>query len=310
MNFNNKLNIGFLGLMLILFSCMSDEKRKSEGFSWISETDTLHLVGKDVLSRPTAEIYNFAFTSEGDTIFFHTTDKGDGESGIAISSLTSSGWSKPRPAPFETDDFEEGHVSMSPDGKRLIFSSDRTDNLKGEPKSADDFFVVSQSSNWIDVKRISSTVKMSEKRGSLAKDGSFYYWAYQRGSGMYFFKAKISDDKIKDKQDARKMLFPDYSGENNPFVDPQHEYMLFAVYGRDERYDKEDIYISHRKNNSWSTPKILDEPINTKYNDTSPFVTPDGKYLFFVSDRLTSETDTIANRNLYVIKTDQLKALN
>jgi len=86
--------------------------------------------------------------------------------------------------------------------------------------------------------------------------------------------------------------------------------MLFAVYGRDERYDKEDIYISHRKNNSWSTLKILGEPINTKYNDTSPFVTPDGKYLFFVSDRLTSKTDTLANRNLYVIRTDQIKEID
>jgi hypothetical protein len=84
--------------------------------------------------------------------------------------------------------------------------------------------------------------------------------------------------------------------------------MLFAIYGRDERYDKEDIYISHRENNSWSTPEILGQPINTKYNDTSPFVTPDGKYLLFVSDRLTSKTDTISNRNLYVIRTDRLKA--
>ena len=84
--------------------------------------------------------------------------------------------------------------------------------------------------------------------------------------------------------------------------------MLFAVYGRDERYDKEDIYISYREKNTWSTPKILGEPISTKYNDTSPFVTPDGKYLFFVSDRLTSQTDTLENKNLYVIRTDQLNA--
>lgn len=82
--------------------------------------------------------------------------------------------------------------------------------------------------------------------------------------------------------------------------------MLFAVYGRDERYDKEGIYISHRENNSCSTPKILGEPVNTKYNDTSPFVSPDGKYLFFVSDRLTSKSDTLENRNLYMLKTSQL----
>ncbi|NBC57644.1 MAG: hypothetical protein GVY05_05085 [Bacteroidetes bacterium] len=52
------------------------------------------------------------------------------------------------------------------------------------------------------------------------------------------------------------------------------------------------------------------EPINTKYNDTSPFVTPDGKYLFFVSDRLTSQTDTLENRNLYVIKTNAMRTFD
>lgn len=191
MNFNNKLNIGFLGLMLILLSFMSFEKRKSEGFSWISETDTLHLVGKDVLSRPNAELYNFAFTSEGDTIFFHTKDKGDGEAGVAMSVFKNNVWSEPQPAPFETKTFSEGHVSMSPDGRRLFFASDRTENLQGQPKSADDLFVVSQSSGWSDAVRLTSTAEMSEKRGSLTKDGQFYYWAYQRGSGMFFLRQSL-----------------------------------------------------------------------------------------------------------------------
>ena len=43
------------------------------------------------------------------------------------------------------------------------------------------------------------------------------------------------------------MLFPNYTGENNPYVDPEHRYMLFAVYRLDDRYGKEVIYISKRK---------------------------------------------------------------
>ena len=162
------------------------------------------MLGTGSLSRPNAEIYNFAFTTTGDSIFFHTTDKGDGEPGAALSIHTNSGWTKPVPAPFETDGFDEGHLSMSPDGKQLIFSSDRTDDLKGTPNPADDFFRVTQSSGWTNVKRLISTTKMSEKRGSLANDGSFYYWAYQRGSGMYFFRAKIDNYRIKDKKKLEK----------------------------------------------------------------------------------------------------------
>lgn len=303
-------------LPIIIFQLMSCDVRKMQkeiynpsAYSWFKASDRLQLLGEVSLSRPTAEIYNFAFTAEGDTIFFHTTDKGDGEAGVAISTRTKSGWTQPKPAPFETEGFDEGHVSMSPDGKHLVFASDRTDDLKGKPKPADDFFVVSQSSGWTDAKRLTSTPKMSEKRGTLASDGAFYYWAYQRGSGMYFFEANLNKDhELRNNKDVAKMLFPDYGGENNPFVDPGHRYMLFAIYGRDDRYDKEDIYISKRQNNTWSEPQTLDEPVNTAYNDTSPFVSPDGQYLFFVSDRLTSPTDTLENRNLFLIKTNAIKA--
>lgn len=295
-----KTTYSLLLICLIFTSCT---QKADQAFDWVKPSNSLQILGEGTLSRESADLYNFAFTTEGDTIFFHTTDRGDGKAGIAISTRTKSGWTQPKPAPFETEDFDEGHVSMSPDGEHLIFTSDRTDDLKDEPKQADDFFVVSRSSGWTDVNRLTSTSKMSEKRGTLASDGTFYYWAYQRGSGMYFFKSHIDDNlHFAELQDAGKMLFENYKGENNPYIHPSKNYMLFAVYGKDDGYGKEDIYISRRENNSWTSPKNLGGVINTSGNDTSPYVSPDGRFLFFVSDRLTSETDTLSNRNLYVVK--------
>jgi len=303
--------ISNLQWILLIFITISCKQKPEQAFAWVKPSDSLQMLGEGSLSRESTDIYNFAFTKEGDTIFFHTTDKGDGKAGVAISTRTKSGWTQPEPAPFETEDYDEGHVSMSPNGKHLIFGSDRTDNLKGEPKPADDFFVVTQSSNWIDAKRLTFTSKMSEKRGTLASDGTFYYWAYQRGSGMYFFKSHIDDNlHFAEPQNAGKMLFENYKGENNPYIHPLKKYMLFAVYGKDDGYGKEDIYISRRTNNSWTNPKNLGSLINTKGNDTSPYITPDGKYLFFVSDRLTSQTDTLENRNLYVIKTNAMRTFD
>ncbi|SHE99910.1 WD40-like Beta Propeller Repeat [Psychroflexus salarius] len=303
-----KTKYSLLLIYLIFASCT---KKANQPFDWVNPSDNLQMLGEGKLSRFSADIYNFAFTIEGDTIFFHTTDRGDGKAGVAISTRTKSGWTQPKPAPFETENYDEGHVSMSPDGKHLIFTSDRTDDLKGEPKPADEFFVVSQSSGWTNAKRLTSTPKMSEKRGTLASDGTFYYWAYQRGSGMYFFKSQIDNNlHMAEPQDADKMLFENYKGENNPFIHPNKNYMLFAVYGKDDGYGKEDIYISKRKDDSWTRPKNLGNLINTNGNDTSPFVSPDGKYLFFVSDRLTSKSDTLENRNIYVIKTSHIKVFN
>jgi Tol biopolymer transport system component len=303
-----KTTYSFLLICLIFTSCT---QKADQAFDWVKPSDNLQMLGEGTLSRSSADIYNFAFTTEGDTIFFHTTDKGDGKAGVAISTRTESGWTQPEPAPFETENYDEGHVSMSPDGKHLVFSSDRTDDLKGEPKPADEFFVVSQSSGWTNAKRLTSTSRMSEKRGTLASDGTFYYWAYQRGTGMYFFKSQIDKNlSFAEPQDAGKMLFENYKGENNPYIHPNKNYMLFAVYGKDDGYGKEDIYISRRENNSWTSPINLGNLINTNGNDTSPYVSTDGRYLFFVSDRLTSKTDTLDNRNLYMIKTSQLELFN
>ncbi|HVI46742.1 MAG TPA: OmpA family protein [Chitinophaga sp.] len=46
------------------------------------------------------------------------------------------------------------------------------------------------------------------------------------------------------------------------------------------------VYISTRQNGNWSEPKILGNNINVEgYNSMQPFVTSDGKYLLFASNR-------------------------
>jgi outer membrane protein OmpA-like peptidoglycan-associated protein len=44
------------------------------------------------------------------------------------------------------------------------------------------------------------------------------------------------------------------------------------------------IYISYFENGAWSNPAPVNT-INSRYTDESPFITPDGEYIFFSSDR-------------------------
>lgn len=45
-----------------------------------------------------------------------------------------------------------------------------------------------------------------------------------------------------------------------------------------------DIFVSYKKGRSWTTPKVLPHGINTKGRETTPYITPDGRYLFFSSN--------------------------
>jgi hypothetical protein len=61
------------------------------------------------------------------------------------------------------------------------------------------------------------------------------------------------------------------------------------MYHRKDGFGSGDLYITYRDvQNNWGTPKNLGKKINTKYEESNPFVTADGKYLFFSSRRNTN----------------------
>ncbi|MBN9293985.1 MAG: PD40 domain-containing protein [Flavobacteriia bacterium] len=45
-----------------------------------------------------------------------------------------------------------------------------------------------------------------------------------------------------------------------------------------------DIYMAQKNGKSWGLPIALSDTVNTAGNETTPYITPDGKYLFFSSD--------------------------
>ncbi|MBI2279659.1 MAG: PD40 domain-containing protein [Bacteroidetes bacterium] len=54
---------------------------------------------------------------------------------------------------------------------------------------------------------------------------------------------------------------------------------------RDDKYGNGDIYESILNGKDWSTPKKLPEPVNSEHMETSASISPDGRTLYFVSNR-------------------------
>ena len=52
-----------------------------------------------------------------------------------------------------------------------------------------------------------------------------------------------------------------------------------------ESFGRCDIYKTERKGNEWTKPENLGKIINSKYKETQPNISPDGRILLFVSDR-------------------------
>jgi hypothetical protein len=72
--------------------------------------------------------------------------------------------------------------------------------------------------------------------------------------------------------------------EFGPCIAPDESFLIFTR--RDNSTRKTDLYISFRSDDgSWTTAVELEPGINSDENDLCPSLSPDGKYMFFLSTR-------------------------
>ena len=62
-------------------------------------------------------------------------------------------------------------------------------------------------------------------------------------------------------------------------------FMIFTACNRSDGLGRCDLYWSEKEGDKWSIPKNLGKPVNTSYSETQPSITPDGRTLYFSSDR-------------------------
>jgi Tol biopolymer transport system component len=70
--------------------------------------------------------------------------------------------------------------------------------------------------------------------------------------------------------------------ESEPYISPDHKELYFAS-TREGGKGKVDIWMAAKAHDDWGDPVNLGGPVNTEYEETQPFVTPDGKNLYFTA---------------------------
>lgn len=87
-----------------------------------------------------------------------------------------------------------------------------------------------------------------------------------------------------------------------PFVAPDESYLIFSRSVPEAR-GRSDLFISfHDGDGTWTEAMNMGDVINSMHNETSPVVTPDGRYLFFL--RVSGEVNDV-----YWTKADVIESL-
>ncbi len=181
--------------------------------------------------------------------------------------------------------------SLTADGSTLVYTRVVKDE-NGDPH--EDFYISRKvESGWRKGRPLEDiNTGYSEGAQSISADGKFLvFTACNRKGGfgscdLYF--SEVKNDRWTKPANMGEPI--NSSGwESQPSISADGKTLYFTWVPPRKRHqrsnNKEDIRVSYRQaDGSWSKPVGLGSEINTPYSDQSPFIHPDGKTLYFMSN--------------------------
>ncbi|MGB1040293.1 MAG: hypothetical protein ACPGVD_05430 [Flavobacteriales bacterium] len=209
----------------------------------------------------------------------------------------------------------EYSVSISADGKTMVFTSRRADTKGGlvDTESDNLYFEDIYISHWID--SLNEWSKSEPVKGEVNTPGHDAVMSLSpNGESMYVFhstRLKSGDIFVSTKKqdslgnesfgeivtaDKGRNINSTYF-ESSASVSRDGNTMYF-VSDRPGGKGQADIYRCERTSNGWSKPVNLGDSINSESDEISVFIHPSGQYLFFSSNNLNS----IGSYDIFVSK--------
>lgn len=210
------------------------------------------------------------FTPDGREVYWSMMDE---PRGVRYMKIEDGVWTDPAPAPFDLKGQGDSPFIYS-DGTRLIYLSssgsntetiwqvEREDGIWGSPQELPDM-VNENGAHW---------------QASMADNGNLYF-----GSS-----GKVNFSALENGSYSSPEIFDWFSSTDNPyagspFIAPDESYLIFDY--AESRASFTDLFITFRnEEGGWDEP-IAMEALNSGAHDLYANVSPDGRFLMFLSAR-------------------------
>lgn len=244
-------------------------------------------------------------TVDGETILFTRRIK-DGrvqgrfkeQEDFFVSQLENKMWQNAVPMPPNVNTVNnEGAPTLAPDGRTLIFVGciDEFGSYgenRGGRGSCDLFITKKLGNRWTDPENLPGTLNTLhwETQPSLSSDGkTLYFIRGLRGRNGTNNSDIYVSHLLPNGEWSTAEKLPDHINtpdrEESVVIHPDGKTLYFASRGH-IGMGGSDIYVTRMNDKGeWSMPENLGYPINTKYDENSLMVGPDGEVAFFASDR-------------------------
>jgi Tol biopolymer transport system component len=214
------------------------------------------------------------FTPDGKTLYLSDSNT------ICFSKLVNGKWTKPRPVSI-SGHWKDWDATLSPDGNWLVFVSNRP--LEGtprdKPQKSNHLWRCRHLSgeNWSVPLHLDSPINIDGFNAyapSISKSSSLCFCSRGRdghkGMSAYYAKWRVDhyDKPVLLSLNGDKDIF-------DPYISPDERFILFASEG--------NLYISYHQDNGWSAGEKLGAQVNNGGTNGGPYVSQDGKMLYFSS---------------------------
>ena len=276
--------IAFVLGLLIASSAVADEVPP------YASSDRLRLpalFGENVISTADDE-FGGQFSLDGRTLWFSKSVPRFHLDTIVVSHFRMGHWTSPEIAPF-SGRWHDYDPTLSPDGERLYFISDRPLKDGAPHPNYDIWYLQKDKRGWSDPKNPGAPVNgaWSSHFASPTNSGTLYFTSDHPGSKGYLdvWRSRLVDGKYAEPENLGDAINREGWANYEVYVAPDERYMIVSAYGHDDTLGDCDLYISMRVDDSWQPLTNLGPDINSAARDYSARVTPDGKYLVFTSER-------------------------
>ncbi len=205
-------------------------------------------------------------------------------------------WTEPVVAPF-SGRYLDIEPAISPDGQRFFFLSTRPKAGQEEKPGwvYQDIWVMDrEAGGWGEPYNLGPPVNSDapEYYPSLTSDGTLYFTREGEDGVSGIWRSRWIDGAYNEPE----KLGPEVNcGQNrfNVFVTPDESFAIVPTLGREDGLGGVDYYVVFRAaDDTWSEPINMGPAINQAAGrEWSASLSPDGKYLFFMSSRAYGETE-------------------
>jgi len=221
--------------------------------------------------------HSISFTPDGRELFFRLIGPPHGV--VLTSKSGPEGWVPLKVASFSGK--YDSKCSLSPDGITMMLSGGCPPSGEGSALPYWTIWVIRRDGmGW------GKPRNLPNLRGAyptISRAGTLYFFGRSEDGKQDIYKSVVKEGVYSDPISVGAPVNTEHWG-NDPYIAPDESYLIFQS-DRPGTLGEGDLFISYRLSDGrWSEPQNLGPGINTaESGEACPWVTPDGRYLFFSS---------------------------